>query len=323
MKFLLAILTLASLGGATALPFQDNLNALDSTCWYSQPNGDQNTAGCGQWKELGMTRFNGFHVIKARPSLGVMECTYMQTEDECRAQIQIGETDSIWTQFDIKYASNFDFGPGMKIMRWNAYGWTDHIMYTYSGSNHAGITDMTGLCAEPNGGSGQYGCVGMSFPRNKWIRIKNFLKMNTPGQSNGVFKLWVNDTLRINNTTAGNFRTTSHGFDKIAFGGWYSGPGNENPSNPDTYWIDNPRISLTNDFSAWPSDTTTQPPPPPPPPPAPPSGVVYDTSWAMSADSVYYRIVTTRNIRTIGVTQPIRSISSTDTTLSRDTTQVN
>jgi hypothetical protein len=168
----LFVFMLLGLSHAAPLPFQDNLNALDSACWSARPNGDQNAAGCGEWKEIGLVRFNGFNPLKARPSQGNVECTYNLIEDECRAQIKFAETDSLWTQFDIKYAADFDFGPGMKIMRWNAGGITDHILYTYSGADHAGITDMAGVCAEPNGGSGQYGCFAMGFPRGKWIRIK-------------------------------------------------------------------------------------------------------------------------------------------------------
>jgi hypothetical protein len=253
LHFALFVTTaLISAPSATTLPFQDNLNALDSACWSARPNGDQNSAGCGEWRELGLVRFNNFNPLKARPSQGNIECTYKLIEDECRAQIRFPETDSLWTQFDIKYAEDFDFGPGMKIMRWNAYGVTDHILYTYSGANHAGITDMAGFCAEPNGGSGQYGCFGMSFPRGKWIRIKHFLKMNTPGQSDGKFRMWVNDTLRISADGLGNFRATQRGFDRVAFGGWYSGPPTDHPAVPATYWIDNPRISLTDDFKSWP-----------------------------------------------------------------------
>jgi hypothetical protein len=254
-RFLIFLLPLGY-SHATPLPFQDNLNALDSACWSARPNGDQNTAGCGEWKEIGLVRFNNFNPLKARPSQGNIECTYNLIEDECRAQIRFAETDSLWTQFDIKYAADFDFGPGMKIMRWNAGGITDHILYTYSGPDHAGITNMTGVCAEPNGGSGQYGCFDMAFPRGKWIRIKNFLKMNTPGQADGKFRLWVNDTLRIGKDGLGNFRTSLHGFDLVAFGGWYSGPAADNPSVPATYWIDNPRISLKDDFASWPESTT-------------------------------------------------------------------
>lgn len=258
-KTLFVLLALTGHGGishATSLPFQDNLNALDSACWSARPNGDQNSAGCGEWKEIGMVRFNNFNPLIARPSQGNIECTYKLIEDECRAQIRIGETDSLWTQFDIRYAADFDFGPGMKIMRWNAYGYTDHILYTYSGADHAGITPMTGFCAEPNGGSGQYGCFSMSFPRGQWIRIKNFLKMNTPGQANGTFRMWVNDTLRISKEGLSNFRTSQHGFDRVSFGGWYSGPSTDHPSVPATYWIDNPRISLKDDFSAWPESSS-------------------------------------------------------------------
>ncbi len=252
----LAFLALIGLTHAAPLPFQDNLNDLDSACWSARPNGDQNTAGCGEWKELGLVRFNGFNPLKARPSQGNFECTYSLIEDECRAQIRFAETDSLWTQFDIKYAADFDFGPGMKIMRWNANGITDHIMYTYSGPDHAGITNMAGVCAEPNGGSGQYGCSGISFPRGRWIRIKNFLKMNTPGQADGKFRLWVNDTLRISRDSLGNFRTSPQGFERVAFGGWYSGPPADNPSVPATYWIDNPRISLKDDFASWPESAS-------------------------------------------------------------------
>lgn len=320
MKSLIFSMALASVVCATTLPFEDNLNTLDPACVSARPDGDQNTKGCGQFKSIGLNRY-GYPTVSLVN--GAFQCTYGRIEDECRAQIHFTETDSIYTYFELTYASDYDFGAGQKIMRWSSYPSTlisDHIMYSTRGNPSNGRYAMAGIYAERNGGSGQYGGVSYSMQRGVKYRVKNFLKMNTGGQSNGIFRLWINDTLRINSMNLSNFRASgdTHGFTMVTFMGWLSG---SNPASPATYWVDNPRVSLTNDFANWPFDAGT---PPPVIPPKPPSNVVYDTSWAMSADSVYYRIVTTRNIRTIGVTvtQPIRTIASIDTSISRDTTRV-
>jgi hypothetical protein len=48
-----------------------------------------------------------------------------------------------------------------------------------------------------------------------WDRLKLYVKLNTPGASDGVVKLWVNDVLRVAYSNVNIRQTTSYGMNKL------------------------------------------------------------------------------------------------------------
>jgi hypothetical protein len=322
VKLIISILTIAAAAFGTVLPFQDNLNSLSPACVSARPDGDQNAKGCGEFKGIGLNRY-GYPTVSLVD--GQFQCTYGRNEDECRAQIHFAETDSIYTYFELTYAADYDFGAGQKIMRWSSYPSTlisDHIMVSKRGSPVNGLHPMSEIYAERNGGSGSYGSISYSMQRGVKYRVKTFLRMNTGGEYNGVFKLWINDTLKIHSTGLGNYRKLGdvRGFTMVTFMGWLSG---STPASPATYWIDNPRVSLEDDFSNWPVPGSTPPAPPvPPAPPIPPVVIASaDTVITVKRDTTRFRVVRTETVRVITV--PVPTVISVDSTIRRDTTQVN
>jgi hypothetical protein len=65
-----------------------------------------------------------------------------------------------------------------------------------------------------------------AFPirAGEWFKTAFYMKLNTPGQANGIYQLWHNDTLVVNRNNV-SYRTT----DVVPIGGWiggnYSGAG--------------------------------------------------------------------------------------------------
>eukprot|EP01134_Creolimax_fragrantissima_P004772 CFRG4772T1 len=74
-------------------------------------------------------------------------------------------------------------------------------------ANHRNKWSKTAACSLRRG--------SFRFKRGKWNRIKQYVKLNTPGKKNGVFKVWHNGRQVINENVA--FRTSY----KLRLGGIY------------------------------------------------------------------------------------------------------
>jgi polysaccharide lyase-like protein len=79
-----------------------------------------------------------------------------------------------------------------------AYGWGNFQPQVRT--QDATYTDLT-----PNMG----GQTGYVFRRNTWVKWEFYLKMNTPGQSNGVVKCWMNG-VQVSQYTNQRFSNSSH-----------------------------------------------------------------------------------------------------------------
>jgi hypothetical protein len=49
----------------------------------------------------------------------------------------------------------------------------------------------------------------------QWDKIKLYVRLNTPGSSNGVVKLWVNDVLKLSHSNVNIRQNTSYGINKL------------------------------------------------------------------------------------------------------------
>ncbi len=52
-----------------------------------------------------------------------------------------------------------------------------------------------------------YGLYTKEFPRGRWVKVEQELILNTPGKSDGAFRLWFNDELELDVKNA-DFRST-------------------------------------------------------------------------------------------------------------------
>lgn len=63
------------------------------------------------------------------------------------------------------------------------------------------------------------------FQRGEWTHIKQYVKMNTIGQKDGILKVWVNDKLKANYTKM-IYRTKQNlGIDSFVVGPFFGGSG--------------------------------------------------------------------------------------------------
>lgn len=238
----------------------DNFNAADSTCWASRPNGGgtENIAGCasaaGLWAPISDPPYGTPpsvlraypHAAYAHSSPEAIGVTYPSDEALSLAQYNFSENHIFLTQW-MNFAPGFDFPLGLKIGRvdsWDSVmdvSFSDFIMVAYCTVCTGGMDDMGGLTFARNGGENFGYADGVSFTRGTWYKVSIELKLNDIDSTNGLARMWVNDSLVIQRTGMGgtDMRPVGGGGPMTFFrlGGWYSNSGVA-PFSPSTVYID-------------------------------------------------------------------------------------
>jgi hypothetical protein len=103
---------------------------------------------------------------------------------------------SVW----LKYSNNFivdNAGVNKILYVWASDGTPTLCLCTLSPSPTGDFTPQirTQDASEQDLGPNLSGQTNYSFPRNSWVRLEMYLKMNTPGNSDGVAKIWANGVL--------------------------------------------------------------------------------------------------------------------------------
>ncbi len=64
--------------------------------------------------------------------------------------------------------------------------------------------------------------VGAPQPviQGQWVKLKVYVRMNTPGVSNGILRLWVDDVLKVEYTAVNLRQNTDYGFGKLNLSSW-------------------------------------------------------------------------------------------------------
>jgi hypothetical protein len=146
---------------------------------------------------------------------------------------------SIW----LKYSSNFivdNAGINKIFYVWASDKTPTLCLCTLSPGPTGDFTPQirTQDASELNLGPNVAGQTGYSFPRNVWVRLEVYLKMNTPGGANGVAKIWANGVLiaSYSNVTYVNGSTQETWFDYQLAPYWGGGGGTI--TTPQFVWFD-------------------------------------------------------------------------------------
>lgn len=162
---------------------------------------------------------------------------------------------------------------------WNGItGGTRYSAVYWDGDGRGG---MDGPCTDTYGfGGGSYGATpacGSGSPglvNDRWYLVEVHVKMNTPGQANGVMEAWLDGQLRYQKTNV-NFRNVGHnnlGVRQAWFNVFAGGTGVA--MKEDTYVLFDQLVIATGARPGpWAAGSSVTPPPPPPivvtPPPPP------------------------------------------------------
>ena len=165
--------------------------------------------------EANSTTFSNFQ--SGRDNAG--GCSFRTLFKDENDENKVVEHDEIWMQYDVKFHKDFDFVKGGKMP--GLYGGTVHSGCNLpDGTNGFSTRYMWGpdgffylyLYAVENESKG-YSCGqdngkgNLQLQKDKWMTMKQFIKLNDPGQSNGVAAVYVDGVLAIERTDI-MYRTT-------------------------------------------------------------------------------------------------------------------
>jgi hypothetical protein len=274
MKYIFAIILFLMLAinfpTAHTLPFSYDFEDVDSVCWAARPNGDENSNGCNTFTNIG--KGSSSEAINRAGRFGVahtgsysVKITYANNEDESRFRVNV-DHNHIFIRYYVYFDNNYDFGFGEKVVRANSIDsstgtlYFDNICYIRANGASNAKDDNSSFTCEPNGGSSDFGSFSWNIVRGQWYEVQIEFQLNTPGGSNGICRVWVDDVLKMESTTLSNMRTSSrgggynhltdnHNYSTVPFGGWYSNggavPPNSAPLTPAIKYLDNVAVSTS------------------------------------------------------------------------------
>lgn len=140
-------------------------------------------------------------------------------------------SDDLFVSYRVRFVGDFDFVRGGKLPGLSggesntggrkpngSDGWSGRIMWRPQGAavQYVYHPDQPTIYGDDMS-------WGRTFPADRWVRVETRIKMNTPGQRNGIVQSWM-DGQRVLNRTDVRFRDTS-GFqiDRFLFDTFFGG----------------------------------------------------------------------------------------------------
>lgn len=134
----------------------------------------------------------------------------------------------LWIRFDSMFDSGFQFGTGQNLHKSFIVNFEDEngrrryqILLNVQNSNRQYFVEHLKWNADRSFGGSIQGLGGQNIGTpvqvrlGQWDRIKLFIKPNTPGQSNGIVRLWVNGALKMEHTDVAVRESTSYNPNKV------------------------------------------------------------------------------------------------------------
>lgn len=231
-------------GGGQVL-FTSNFESEDSTCWGQRPDsGGWNFNGCGGFVNIGQGDSVGLaRNERARSGKNSLRVRFRRNEDYGGAELSIDETSHVFTRYYDYYGADFDFGAGVKLHRLRSFNGTQGInnfdillissaqasdgRHNFSGRNEMSSIRIGSNDANTNWSSGDY---RFSFQRERWYCVETEIKLNDPGASNGIVRIWIDGNLVIDRSSLPIRAGLTNKINLLLFGGWYSNAdGGRNP----------------------------------------------------------------------------------------------
>ena len=249
VRRMLLALAAAWLAAATArsgeLLFESDLEQETAACWANPPQ-----AGCNGWIGIHSMLPSG---ERSRSGKQALKVSFEHNEDVGSATREI-EARHVVVGFHDFYARGFDFAAGLKILRLSAFDAAsqrnafDIVLESRASapdSNYCGLTDTTYLSIAYNGGPVDWGIVDAPFVfrRERWYAIRTEVRLNQPGQSDGLLRVWINGQKLIERTGMNLVGMLPNPINRIGFGGWYSNSAAgrnpcPDPVSPATHFVD-------------------------------------------------------------------------------------
>ncbi len=167
---------------------------------------------------------NALQITYPRRSLG---------PDEGGAQLKINlpEREEVYSEYKVKFPTGFDFVKGGKLPGLasgaansghskpnGTDGWSARYMWEGDGSASIYLYHM-----DQSRNEGDYISLNRKFTRGRWHTLRQYVKLNTPGQRNGVLKVWFDGNLVLNRTNLRYRTVPTLKIDKFYFSTFFGG----------------------------------------------------------------------------------------------------
>jgi hypothetical protein len=211
-----------SASAATGLPFRSDFEAGNFLEWNGGPETTMSVTT--------ETAASGRYSTKAVMTRGVTTDNYKDYVfgDHVRVGGTAVASTGLWVRFDSRFDTGFAFGTGqnlhksviinfedeygrrryqiiLNVLNENRQYFVEHLKWNADRSFGGSITGL---------GSQHIGTPA-AVRLGQWDRIKLFIKPNTPGQSNGIVRLWVNGELKMDKTAVAVRENTSYNPNKV------------------------------------------------------------------------------------------------------------
>jgi hypothetical protein len=140
----------------------------------------------------------------------------------------------IWLQLHSKFGANFDFGSNryhkIAIINFedeNGRRRYQIILTVQSSTNQYFIENLKWNADRSFGGSVSGNSQNLGTPATvrfgQWDKLKLYIEPNTPGQSDGIIRLWVNDELKMEYTDRPIREDTNYNPNKLILSNYVGG----------------------------------------------------------------------------------------------------
>lgn len=226
LVLLAGVVSLASLmqsaTAATGLPFRGDFEAGNFSEW----NGGLDASMSVTTEKASTGRYS----TKAVMTRGTATDNYKDFVfgDHTRVGGTAVASSGLWVRFDTMFDSGFAFGTGQNLHKSVILNFEDEngrrryqIILNVLNSNRQYFVEHLKWNADRSFGGSITGLGSQTIGTpaavrlGQWDRIKLFIKPNTPGQSNGIVRLWVNNELKMDKTAVAVRENTNYNPNKV------------------------------------------------------------------------------------------------------------
>ena len=207
---------------ATGLPFRADFENGSFTEWNGGPNATMSVTT--------ETAASGRYSTKAVMTRGVATDNYKDYVfgDHARIGGTAVASTGLWVRFDTRFDTGFQFGTGQNLHKSMIINFEDEngrrryqiILNVLNEDRQYFVEHLKWNADRSFGGSitglgRQHIGTPAAVRLGQWDRIKLFIKPNTPGQSNGIVRLWVNGELKMDKTAVAVREGTNYNPNKV------------------------------------------------------------------------------------------------------------
>jgi hypothetical protein len=236
----------------TGLPWSSGFETGDFSEWNGYKRGPTLTTSTANPAE-------GSYCATVQLSAGTLNNNYLEHYFGDHQRVSLDKVEELYLEFKSKFSSGYSW-PERQSHKVALLNLTDGItsdrryqVYVYVNNSGRYVVDHSYIDSWRFFGLSQNVGDPAYVRFDQWDKIKLYVRLNTPGASDGIVKMWINDELKLDYTDVNIREDSSFGVNKLILSSYTS---HQSGSNG-TQWYDDWRLSETD------IDSSVAPPSPP------------------------------------------------------------